>query len=142
MCFRNIAIHQKPHTVLRRPAVQMRTVFGGAPCLKLSVDGYTWNEQNMYFLALQLAACNGDSNNNKAQAKTLRNSGITDYQKENYATVCTGGASETHENTALSRLDISAWQWCYRQPDTGICPILTSGGQRRHYLAILARLSL
>ena len=40
MCFRNIAIHQKPHTVLRRLAVQMRTVFGGAPCLKLSVDGY------------------------------------------------------------------------------------------------------
>jgi len=28
--------------VLRRLAVQMRTAFGGAPCLKLSVDGYTF----------------------------------------------------------------------------------------------------
>ena len=36
----NIAIHRKPHTVLRRFAVQPRTVFSGAPCLKLSVDGY------------------------------------------------------------------------------------------------------
>ena len=36
----NIAIHRKPHTVLRRLAVQLRTVFGDAPCLKLSVDGY------------------------------------------------------------------------------------------------------
>ena len=36
-----IAIHRKPHTVLRRLAVQLRTVFGDAPCLKLSVDGYT-----------------------------------------------------------------------------------------------------
>ncbi|MFC2504357.1 MAG: hypothetical protein ACFN4D_10010, partial [Cardiobacterium sp.] len=35
-----IAIHRKPHTVLRRLAVQLRTVFGDAPCLKLSVDGY------------------------------------------------------------------------------------------------------
>ena len=35
-----IAIHRKPHTVLRRLAVQPRTVFGDAPCLKLSVDGY------------------------------------------------------------------------------------------------------
>ena len=38
--FRFIAIHRKPHTVLRRLAVQLRTVFGDAPCLKLSVDGY------------------------------------------------------------------------------------------------------
>ena len=37
---KNIAIHRKPHTVLRRLAVQKRTVFGDAPCLKLSVDGY------------------------------------------------------------------------------------------------------
>ena len=37
---RYIAIHRKPHTVLRRLAVQPRTVFGDAPCLKLSVDGY------------------------------------------------------------------------------------------------------
>ena len=36
----NIAIHRKPHTVLRRFAVQPRTVFSGAPCLKLSVDDY------------------------------------------------------------------------------------------------------
>ena len=36
-----IAIHRKPHTVLRRLAVQKRTVFGDAPCLKLSVDGYS-----------------------------------------------------------------------------------------------------
>ena len=36
-----IAIHRKPHTVLRRLAVQPRTVFDDAPCLKLSVDGYT-----------------------------------------------------------------------------------------------------
>ena len=36
----DIAIHRKPHTVLRRFAVQPRTVFSGAPCLKLSVDGY------------------------------------------------------------------------------------------------------
>ncbi|MFC2503856.1 MAG: hypothetical protein ACFN4D_07400 [Cardiobacterium sp.] len=36
-----IAIHRKPHTVLRRFAVQLRTAFSGAPCLKLSVDGYT-----------------------------------------------------------------------------------------------------
>ena len=35
-----IAIHRKPHTVLRRLAVQPRTAFGDAPCLKLSVDGY------------------------------------------------------------------------------------------------------
>ena len=35
-----IAIHRKPHTVLRRFAVQPRTAFSGAPCLKLSVDGY------------------------------------------------------------------------------------------------------
>ncbi|MFC2503017.1 MAG: hypothetical protein ACFN4D_03010 [Cardiobacterium sp.] len=35
-----IAIHRKPHTVLRRLTVQPRTVFGDAPCLKLSVDGY------------------------------------------------------------------------------------------------------
>ena len=38
--FSCIAIHRKPHTVLRRLAVQPRTVFGDAPCLKLSVDGY------------------------------------------------------------------------------------------------------
>ena len=38
-----IAIHRKPHTVLRRLAVQPRTVFGDAPCLKLSVDGYMTN---------------------------------------------------------------------------------------------------
>ena len=36
----SIAIHRKPHTVLRRLAVQPRTVFGDVPCLKLSVDGY------------------------------------------------------------------------------------------------------
>ena len=36
----SIAIHRKPHTVLRRFAVQPRTAFSGAPCLKLSVDGY------------------------------------------------------------------------------------------------------
>ena len=36
----HIAIHRKPHTVLRRFAVQPRTVFSGAPCLKLSVDDY------------------------------------------------------------------------------------------------------
>jgi len=35
-----ITIHRKPHTVLRRLAVQPRTVFGDTPCLKLSVDGY------------------------------------------------------------------------------------------------------
>ena len=50
-----IAIHRKPHTVLRRRpgtrkieepffretrAVQRRTAFSGAPCLKLSVYGY------------------------------------------------------------------------------------------------------
>ena len=40
-----IAIHRKPHTVLRRLAVQMRTVFGDAPCLKLSVDGYKAKRQ-------------------------------------------------------------------------------------------------
>ena len=34
-----LAIHRKPHTVLPR-AIQPRTVFSGAPCLKLSVDGY------------------------------------------------------------------------------------------------------
>ena len=39
--YRVIAIHRKPHTVLRRFAVQPRTVFSGAPCLKLSVDGYS-----------------------------------------------------------------------------------------------------
>ena len=37
-----IAIHRKPHTVLRCLAVQPRTVFDNAPCLKLSVDGYIW----------------------------------------------------------------------------------------------------
>ena len=37
-----IAIHRKPHTVLRRFAVQPRTIFSDAPCLKLSVDGYTF----------------------------------------------------------------------------------------------------
>ena len=42
-----IAIHRKPHTVLRRLAVQPRTVFGDAPCLKLSVDGYTTTQQNL-----------------------------------------------------------------------------------------------
>lgn len=36
-------------------------------------------------LALQLAACNGDSDNNKAQAKALLDSGIAAYQKEDYA---------------------------------------------------------
>ena len=35
-----IAIHRKPHTVLRCLVVQPRTVFDNAPCLKLSVDGY------------------------------------------------------------------------------------------------------
>ena len=51
-----IAIHRKPHTVLRRltghpkkmakpffretRAVQPRTVFSGAPCLKFSADDY------------------------------------------------------------------------------------------------------
>ena len=35
-----IAIHRKPHTVLRRFAVQPRTVFSDAPCLRLSVYGY------------------------------------------------------------------------------------------------------
>ena len=35
-----IAIHRKLHTVLRCLAVQMRTVFGSAPCLKLSVYRY------------------------------------------------------------------------------------------------------
>ena len=34
-----LAIHRKPHTVLPR-AIQPRTAFSGAPCLKLSVDGY------------------------------------------------------------------------------------------------------
>ena len=38
-----IAIHRKPHTVLRRLAVQLRTVFGDAPCLKPPVDGYKWH---------------------------------------------------------------------------------------------------
>ena len=37
-----IAIHRKPHTVLRCLVVQPRTVFDNAPCLKLSVDGYTY----------------------------------------------------------------------------------------------------
>ena len=37
-----IAVHRKPHTALRRFAVQPRTVFSGAPCLKLSVNGYTY----------------------------------------------------------------------------------------------------
>ena len=40
-----IAIPRKPHTVLRRLAVQPRTVFGDAPCLKLSVDGYSVRRQ-------------------------------------------------------------------------------------------------
>jgi len=35
-----MAIHRKPHTVLRRFAVLNCTVFSGAPCLKLSVNGY------------------------------------------------------------------------------------------------------
>ena len=35
-----MAIHRKFHTVLRRFAVQKRTVFSGAPCLKLSVYRY------------------------------------------------------------------------------------------------------
>ena len=43
----NIAIHRKPHTVLRRLAVQLRTVFGDAPCLKLSVDGYNAQNNNL-----------------------------------------------------------------------------------------------
>jgi len=38
--FLSIAIHRKLHTVLRRLAVQKRTVFGDAPCLKLSVYRY------------------------------------------------------------------------------------------------------
>ena len=36
-----IAFHRKFHTVLRCLAVQPRTVFGSAPCLKFSVKGYT-----------------------------------------------------------------------------------------------------
>ena len=40
----SIAIHRKPHTVLRRLAVQLRTVFGDAPCLKLSVYRYTYQQ--------------------------------------------------------------------------------------------------
>ena len=45
-CGRNvIAIPRKPHTVLRRLAVQPRTVFGDAPCLKFSVDGYSVRRQ-------------------------------------------------------------------------------------------------
>ena len=48
-----IAIHRKPHTVLRRFAVQPRTAFSGAPCLKLSVDGYTWTDY--IFMPLGLA---------------------------------------------------------------------------------------
>ena len=39
-----IAIHRKLHTVLRCLAVQMRTVFGSAPCLKLSVYRYTYQQ--------------------------------------------------------------------------------------------------
>ena len=41
----HIAIHRKPHTVLRRFAVQPRTVFSGAPCLKLSVDGHSFEKR-------------------------------------------------------------------------------------------------
>ena len=44
-----IAIHRKPHTVLRRFAVQPRTVFGDAPCLKLSVDGYIIDKPKFCF---------------------------------------------------------------------------------------------
>ena len=43
-----IAIHRKPHTVLRRFAAQPRTVFSGAPCLKLSEDGYNPDEQTAF----------------------------------------------------------------------------------------------
>ena len=43
-----IAIHRKPHTVLRRFAVQPRTVFSGAPCLKLSVDGYSGDDSRCH----------------------------------------------------------------------------------------------
>ena len=49
-----IAIHRKPHTVLRRFAVQPRTVFSGAPCLKLSVDGYTQGLSLGYFKFIPL----------------------------------------------------------------------------------------
>ena len=38
----------KASTVLRRFAVQPRTVFSGAPCLKLSVDGYTRTPATLY----------------------------------------------------------------------------------------------
>ena len=35
------------YTVLRRLAVQPRTVFGDAPCLKLSVDGYSRRQRRI-----------------------------------------------------------------------------------------------
>ena len=45
----NIAIHAKPCTVLRRLAVQKRTVFGGAPCTELCAYRYTYTKAaNLY----------------------------------------------------------------------------------------------
>ena len=38
-----IAILLKPHTALRRLAVQPRTVFGGAPCMRLYEYRYTYS---------------------------------------------------------------------------------------------------
>ena len=52
-----IAIHRKPHTVLRCLAVQPRTVFDNAPCLKLSVDGYTIAHNTMILFVGWVRSC-------------------------------------------------------------------------------------
>ena len=50
--------------MLRRLAVQPRTVFGDAPCLKLSVDGYTWRLKHYRqngTLEYEIPFCNGET---------------------------------------------------------------------------------
>jgi len=54
----NIAIPRKPHTALHLLAVQMRTVFVDATCLKLSVEGYTYRVATMVYVANLQFKCN------------------------------------------------------------------------------------
>ena len=52
-----IAIHAKPCTVLRRLAVQKRTVFGGAPCTEPCVYRYTYATSAHLYVKRKIIGC-------------------------------------------------------------------------------------
>ena len=107
-----IAIHRKPHTVLRCLAVQLRTVFGDAPCLKLSVDGY------MAILT-------------KPRTALHRLSGRHRILRGNPPTA--GCASEEKEIFAVSKQALATWmrRACGGEADTHAGMLVSAGGAAR-----------